>query len=184
MRRPLIFLATVLAFPGGVGFCGKSFLLFQTSPGQFGESKWAGNWNLAETKKETQIEYRNTQYGFTFALPESWKGYSIIMSKWTGWILGAVGDQEAEQGPMLSIRNPKWTNEVPCQDVQIMIFTVKQWRSLQEGKFTASAAPIGPAELGHNSKYVFALSPRYNYSFLPGYEEVEKILRENSLHAF
>ena len=28
--------------------------------------------------------YRNTRYGFSFSLPESWQGYSIITDKWEG----------------------------------------------------------------------------------------------------
>jgi len=44
-----------------------------------------------------------------------------------------------------------------------------------------NAAPVGPKELGSNSKYVFALPARYNYEFLEGYEEVEAILESNPL---
>ena len=57
-----------------------------------------------------------------------------------------------------------------------MVFTPAQWRSVRQEKFLVSAAPFGPGELGRNSKYVFALPPRYDYSFPPGYEEVEEIM--------
>lgn len=40
---------------------------------------------------------------------------------------------------------------------------------------------IGPSMLGQNSKYVFALPPRYNYAFPTGFEEVEKILETGPL---
>ena len=65
-----------------------------------------------------------------------------------------------------------------------MIFTIEQWNELQQEKFHIGAAPIGPMELGRNSKYVFALPARYNFAFLPGFEEVEEILENNPLKAF
>lgn len=64
-----------------------------------------------------------------------------------------------------------------------MIFTLKQWKSLGQGKFSVSAAPFGPGELGRNKKYVFALPARYNYDFLEGWEQVENILKGHPLHA-
>lgn len=64
-----------------------------------------------------------------------------------------------------------------------MIFTLEQWNALLEGKFHIGAAPIGPTELGRNSKYVFALPARYNFAFPEGYEEVEEIIKKNPLQA-
>lgn len=61
-----------------------------------------------------------------------------------------------------------------------MIFTLRQWNE----NLIVSAAPIGPSELGRNSRYVFALPPRYNYAFPDGYEEVEQILKDKPLHPF
>ncbi|MEW6233100.1 MAG: hypothetical protein AB1566_12410 [Chloroflexota bacterium] len=137
------------------------------------------------TRPAVSIEYRNTQYGFSFSLPGSWKGYSIITDKWEGYTLGGPkGVVVVEQGPMISIRHPQWTSENPRQDIPIMVFTVAQWNALQQGKFYVSAAPINPGELGRNSRYVFALPARYNYAFPTGWEEVEKILESNPLHLF
>ena len=62
-----------------------------------------------------------------------------------------------------------------------MIFTLSQWDSLQQGEFFIGAAPIGPSELGRNSRYVLALPARYNVAFPTGYEEVEIILNSNPL---
>jgi hypothetical protein len=64
-----------------------------------------------------------------------------------------------------------------------MIFTLDQWNALQQEKFHIGAAPIGPRELGRNSRYVFALPARYNFAFPKGYEEVQDILEGNPLHA-
>ena len=134
------------------------------------------------TQEQQQIIYTNTQYGFSFSLPINWKGYSIIVTKWEGNPAGS--DVIIEQGPIISVRNPKWTSANPYQDIPIMVFTLAQWDSLQQDKFHIGAAPIGPSELGRNTRYVFALPARYNYVFPTGWEEVEKILEGNPLKAF
>jgi len=128
------------------------------------------------------ILYRNTQYGFTFSLPSSWQGYSIVTSTWSGTAVdGPKAGQVVETGPLILIRHPEWTAEKPRQDIPIMIFTLSQWTRLQDMEFSVSAAPIGPKMLGRNSKYAFALPARYNYAFPTGFEEVERILEKNPL---
>ena len=128
--------------------------------------------------------YTNSEYGFEFKYPESWNRYSIMVDEWDGYTSGAQGDEIVEQGPQISIRHPGWTTQNPRQDIPIMVFTLSQWNLLQEGNFHIGAAPVGPIELGRNSRYVFALPARYNYAFLMGYEEVIKILENNPLRAF
>jgi hypothetical protein len=128
------------------------------------------------------IGYQNDQYGFTFRLPESWQGYSVVETKWNGTAIG--GSEAIESGPLLSIRHPGWTEEKPRQDIPVMVFTIEQWNALQKEEFAVSAAPIGPKKLGADARYVFALPPRYNFAFLPGYEEVEEILSANPLNPF
>jgi hypothetical protein len=128
------------------------------------------------------VVYEDTQYGFTFALPEDWEGYTIISSEWEGLSTAeGSGDKVVETGPTLSIRDPRWTEENKRQDIPIMIFTLGQWDTLQEGEFHIGAAPMGPSELGRNDQYVFALPARYNFAFPEGYEEVETILEGNPL---
>jgi hypothetical protein len=133
-------------------------------------------------KNQSAEEYNNTQYDFSFSLPISWNGYSIVEDKWEGVAIG--GDTVIEQGPIIIIRNPEWTSTNPMQDIPIMVFTIKQWDLLEQEKFHIGAAPIGPTELGRNSKYVFALPARYNYAFPTGWEEVDQILKSNPLKAF
>jgi hypothetical protein len=129
-----------------------------------------------------QIIYANTQYGFSFTLPDNWEGYSIIIGEWEGNPpdSGTVN----EKGPIISIRNPKWSQGNPYQDIPIMVFTISQWDLLQNEEYHIGAAPIGPTELGRNINYVFALPARYNYSYLAGWEEVEKILEGDPLKTF
>ncbi len=123
------------------------------------------------------IYYENNQYGFLFSLPFDWKGYKIVTETWKGSLNGKT----VASDPEILIRNPKWTSKVPYQDIPIMVFTITQWNSMQKGAFYISAAPFGPSELGRNSKYVFAIPPRYNYAFPQGYKEVETILAGNPL---
>jgi len=131
----------------------------------------------AGTKQAGTIEYRNKDYGFSFTLPASWQGYSV---RWTHWLGSVPGHGDTLQGPQLIFRHPEWTQDNPREDIPIMIFTIAQW----EQDPIASAAPIGPSELGRNRKYVFAVMPRWDYDFSEGYEEAEKILTPASLHTF
>jgi hypothetical protein len=125
------------------------------------------------------IVYESTQYGFKFKLPESWKGYSIVTNQWEG--IALTGGSVVETGPIISIRDPKWTAKTPRQDIPIMVFTLNQWNLLQQEVFHIGAAPLNPSELGRNNYYVFALLARYNYSFPAGYKEVETILSNHPL---
>jgi hypothetical protein len=120
--------------------------------------------------------YTNEEFGFTFNLPISWEGYSVLNEKWTS-------NDESEAGTKLIIRHPQWTNEVPRQDIPILIFTHEQWKSIENEELSIGAAPIGPKELGQNSEYVFALPARYNFSFPEGHEEVDDIMESNPLKA-
>lgn len=151
--------------------------------------KTEGRWLIVEVTlgdydKTASTVYQNTQYGFSFTLPTTWDGYSIVTEKWEGYALdskGAVVDEKAETGSLILLRHPAWTERNRRQDIPIMVFTLNQWESLQKGEFHVGAAPTNPSEFGRNSKYVFALPARYNYAFPEGYEEVENILESKPL---
>jgi len=130
------------------------------------------------------VNYKNAQYGFSFSLPLSWQGYSIVKDKWYGENLVQGSDVVVEQGPTILIRHPEWKPQNPRQDIPIMIFTIEQWNALKKGKFCIGAAPVNPTELGRNSRYVFALPARYNFALPIGFEEVEEILENHPLKAF
>jgi len=128
----------------------------------------------------TSIIYSNTQYGFTFTLPLSWTGYTIVNDTWQGW--SSASGKVVQTGPLLSIRHPLWTAASKRQDIPILIYTLDQWNALSKEVFNMGAAPIPPSELGRNAKYVFALPARYNYAFPIGYQEVDQILQSKPLH--
>ncbi|MFC4807996.1 hypothetical protein [Paenibacillus sp. GCM10023250] len=121
-----------------------------------------------------QIVYENSEYGFRFTLPASWKGYTIVTGKWTGQ--DPADGKAIESGASIGIRHPEWTADKPRQDIPIYVFTIAQWNALQQEKFFIGAAPMGPSELTRNDKYVFALPARYNFAYPDGYQEVEDIL--------
>ena len=134
-------------------------------------------------KNLTTIEYKNTQYGFGFTLPKSWEGYTVIVDNWEGYSLtetSAQGQVITERGPLLYIRHPAWTDAVPRQDIPIMVFTLTQWNKLINDEFHIGAAPMGPSELGRNSKYIFAIPARYNYAYPVGFEEVDGIIKNKT----
>lgn len=128
----------------------------------------------------TSITYENTTYGFTFSLPATWKGYSIIQDTWRGDPI--VTDIAQETGPKLLIRNPKWTSAAPYEDLPILVFTLNQWNLYKTNAFSVSAAPIPASELGRNDTYVFALPPRWDFDYSLGYQEAEDIMAANPLH--
>jgi hypothetical protein len=125
----------------------------------------------------TPLVYRNAQYGFCFLLPADWKGYTIVADTWSGTVLDT---EQKEGGPQLLIRNPKWTKGDPYQDIPIMIFTPSQWKFVAADKMAVRAAPIGPAEMGQNKSYVFALPPRWiGFYDAKGLDEVRTLMNQN-----
>ncbi len=125
--------------------------------------------------------YVNPKYGFCFALPTSWKGYTIVSQQWRGLILSSG---HVVNGPQLLIRNPQWTQEKPYQDIPIMVFTPAQWKQVDNVEMSVSAAPIGPSKLGQTSRFVFALPPRWiGFTDAAGSEELQTWMQQNRLRA-
>lgn len=156
---------------------------------QLSVQKIGGRWMIVDASLDRQtseesVLYENTQYGLIVTLPSGWKGYTVRTEDWQGYSLeeGQEG-KITETGPEIFIRHPKWTQETPRQDIPILVFTLKQWEAIQNEKFHIGAAPMGPTELDRNSAYVFALPARYNFAFLPGYEEVDDLVRGGAIKA-
>jgi Antirepressor regulating drug resistance, predicted signal transduction N-terminal membrane component len=134
------------------------------------------------SQKVGAVVYKNTQYGFDFSLPESWKGYKIVSDQWTG-----TSNGKTVNGPEIIIRNPLWTSSNTLQDIPIMVFTLSEWAAVVKGPsqkegetLFIGAGPNGPTEIARNSKYVFALPFRYDFGG-EGVEEVHIILSQNPL---
>jgi len=128
----------------------------------------------AASKAQLSTVYVNKEYGFRLDLPQDWSGFSVIQEDWSG-ASRARGVQD-QSGPLIRIRHPKYTENEPYEDIPIMVFTHKQWKTVEKQSLVVSAAPFPPAEIGHNARFVFATPPRFYYDFAKGYEEVLNIL--------
>ena len=141
--------------------------------------------NLAGGAPEPVV-YRNVAFDFCFTLPADWSGYSIVNDEWKGQWIGE-GSRPASGPPLegveILIRHPKWTSSAPREDIPIMIFSIAQWKLVAAEEVGVSAAPIGPAGLGRNAKYVFALPPRYSFDEKEGVEEVVDLMNHHPLRA-
>jgi hypothetical protein len=156
-----------------------------TVPPSVGVSKYltvSGN-QLTETThpNSTAVIYKNSDYGFTFSLPATWQGYTIVKSTWQGTALTSAA---APSGPKLIVRNPNWTTSAHYEDIPILVFTIAQWNSYRAENFAVSAAPIQASELARNNTYVFALPPRWDFDYSQGYKEAEDIVAGKPLRAF
>ena len=130
---------------------------------------------------DTSVVYTNTDYGFKFTLPTSWKGYSVVLEEWDGNPL--VGEAK-QSGPKIFIRNPKWTVAAPYQDLPILVFTISQWGAYMSEDFAVGAAPIKATELARNNKYVFALPARWDFDYSLDYKEAQDIFAGKPIHTF
>ncbi|HWZ83811.1 MAG TPA: hypothetical protein VNW47_14360 [Terriglobales bacterium] len=117
-------------------------------------------------------------------LPAKWNGCKIVEETWRGYTEAGRGEETVARGPAIRVVNPQSKESDQYGDIYIMIFTHKQWHSLQEGKFIVGAAPISPSELDPNTKYVFAEPPRMINPDLGGAEEIQNIMKDKPLHAF
>jgi hypothetical protein len=139
---------------------------------------WTGCKNTAPCQKP--VAYQNVDYGFTFTLPESWRGYTVLMQKWEGsdYIPAHDRAEVMAHGPLIVLRHPQWTSENPRQDILIDVFTRNQWDGLHTGRFEVGVGGY-EKEIAHNEKYVFAVSSRFDWGELKGWEETEKIVEHN-----
>jgi hypothetical protein len=125
--------------------------------------------------------YHDALYHFTFFLPASWRGYSVVHQEWAGisYLPEKDADAVTAQGPTIVLRHPQWQASARRQDIPIMIFTRQQWDADKHGKFATGAGGFDE-EIGHNSRYVFAVSSRFNAADMaPGSREAGRIVHQN-----
>ncbi len=119
--------------------------------------------------------YTNTEYGFTMQFPASWRGYTVVKSTWTGWLIDGT---TTYTGTKLIFKNPQSTPSQPWQDIPLMIITPDVWKLISAEKVAVSAAPVGPGEVGENQNYIFATPPRWwGFTDALGGEEAVNIVK-------
>ncbi len=148
-----------------------------------------------------QVLYHNARYNFTFSLPASWRGYSVLAQQWEGqtYMPAAIRERASmisaslicvdmassardevvvtEHGPIIVLRHPQWKASDPYQDIHILVFTRSQWEAHHQGRFGGIGAGGVEEEIGHNSKYVFAISSRFNAAdSVKGWKEATDIV--------
>lgn len=136
--------------------------------------------NATNHLSDLPLRYHNAKYGFTFFMPASWKGYSVLMQQWESNLSSA--DYQTvigmERGPMIVLRNPQWKASEPKQDIPIVVFTRSQWElEIKERIHIGAGGSV--KEIAHNAKHVFAISTRFDWGELKGFEEVRRIVDHN-----
>ena len=137
--------------------------------------------NVPHQLSDLPIRYHNAQYNFTFCLPAGWQTYSVLIQSWEGETYSPARDAlvVAERGPVIVLRNPKWKTDAPCQDIPIMVFSRSQWQAEHQGKFSVGAGGVDE-EITHTSKYVFAISSRFNAADSVGaWKEASEVVERN-----
>jgi hypothetical protein len=131
-----------------------------------------GSLNAPNHPSGLPLRYHNAQYDFTFFLPASWRGHSVLVEQWVSSYPAAP-----EHGPIIVLRHPQWTASNPCQDIPILVFTRSQWEA-HRGDLGIGAGGV-EYEIGHNAKYVFGIHSRFNWGELKGWEEADAMIKRN-----
>jgi len=126
--------------------------------------------------------YTNNEYGFELTFPDSWKGYIVERKDWEGVRIDrpAIEGGPDYSGPLLVFKNPQTTAQQQYQDIPVMVFTPEVWALVKgpDATVAVSAAPIAPAKIGENSKYIFATPPRwYGFTDAVGFQEAVEIVK-------
>ena len=154
-----------------------------TTAPSVGVSKYArvtnGKLNEIANPDEFPVVYTNTEFGFSYGFPLDWQGYSIVTNTWNG---NPLNGSAPTSGSKLLIRHPLWTTNAHYEDIPVLVFTISQWNSYQNGDFAIGAAPVEASEIARNSTYVFALPPRWDFDYSLGVKEAEHIVESKTLH--
>jgi hypothetical protein len=132
---------------------------------------------------DSPVVYHDSEYGLTFWLSASWRGYSVLVRQLDDEVYSPARDKLIIVGhnPMITLRHPQWQASAPYQDIPILVFTRAQWDDLNHGGLWPSIFAGGAMdELWHNQTFVFAMSSRYNAADeIEGEKEVEDIINRN-----
>lgn len=169
MNKKLFYGIGIVVFFMLLGVVG--YMLYnRSSVGQIGDNAITTPFTNEPVDSQGMIVYRNNTYGFYVSLPESWRGYTV---------------SEEAKGSYLEIRliHPQSNSQNPRMDVPVLVVPIASWNkwyppNAPEDGQHPFAAPVPATERARNTKYVFATAPRYNFSYLLGWEEVDEIVKK------
>jgi hypothetical protein len=118
------------------------------------------------------LRYHAERYSFTFFLPASWQGYSVIAKQWI-----SASPKQTGLVPMIVLRHPCWKTDDRYEDIPILVFTRRQWEATASDNIFAGGVA---EEVGQNREYVFAIHNRFNWDQLKGWKEAGEIVELNS----
>ena len=128
------------------------------------------------------LRFYDSKTGFTFYLPETWRGYSVLHNEWQGQTYLPAKDENltVTRGPVLVLRHPHWAPTKMYQDITLVVYTRSEWDEEKQGKFSCTYFAGGTmVELWHNHNYVLAMSTHEGKAELEGWQEVNQIVSQN-----
>ena len=146
-----------------------------------------GSINIANQPSSLPVRYHNAQYGLTFFMPASWRGYAVLIEPFEVSLRSTDYQNEIrmEHLQIITLRNPQWTANEPHKDIPIMVYTCRQWDEEQQERLSTHAGGF-IIELWHNQGHVFGLPNRYylvendkNGKELKGVQEAADIISQN-----
>lgn len=169
MNKKLFYSIGIIVFVVFLGV-GGYMVYSRSSMGQIGDTSTTAPLTSVPVDSQGMIVYRNSTYGFYVSLPETWRGYTV---------------SERVKGSYLemNIIHPQSSVQNPRMDVPVLVVPIATWNTWYPPNTPESgqhpfAAPVPATERARNTKYVFATAPRYNFSYLPGWEEVDEIVKK------
>lgn len=169
MNKKLLYgvgIVILLILLGVVGYV----IYNRSSMGQIGDIASTTPLTNEPVDGQGMVVYRNNTYGFYVSLPESWRGYT-------------VGEQAKGSYLEIHLMHPQSNTQNPRMDVPVLVVPVATWNTWYPPNDPNSgqhpfAAPVPATERARNTKYVFATAPRYNFSYLSEWEEVDEIVKK------
>ena len=163
--KPKILLCLALVLSGVLVGCSKAI-----------RHSDSGSLNSPNPQSGLPVVYHNAEYDFTFFLPASWRGCSVLLQRWDA--LDGPQSKVTDHGPVIVLRHPNWKAGAPYQDIPIRVFTRGQWKD-GEGPPGIDAGGVN-YEIAHNAKFVFAIWSRFNWEeSFQGWEEAGAIVQRN-----
>ncbi len=107
------------------------------------------------------VQYKNSQYGFVFSMPLTWKGYFVSEEKWKGVNRTGESGGSTVRGPLIVISRPPEGSENQASRIVIFVLTLKEWNEFSNGEFRMGTARHGLVKVGNNKRYIFAVPESY-----------------------